>query len=496
MINRSNFIIAILTVWPFISKAEEVKLYLEDIPVSVEVTKLSTTYEAVISNHIVEGLFKISDGYRVEKDLVKEATWSKSQRELTVVIKEKKFSNGVSLTSDIVIQSLNKCVLSPRNKTSLALSKVEGYKDVLGSRSKKLRGLQKINDTVFKIRLSEAAPLLIDELAMGTCNIWLGEKDDLLNGAVGTGPYKLESHSKAEIKLVRTSKAEGSSEMPSRITFTDKSSFLNNRNSYNLIISDQEKAPEGFITYEMSQLMSEHFVLNNSIKPFNNKKVRELIFDSIDYKSAHENFSVSEQRAQKGLVPFGAVGFVQRKLEKVELGIVRKKFKALGYDEKNKLKFTLTLRDTGEGKSEVQFWKKVFSKLPVDIQFNFVPTRDLFNQSVNINFQAMRVRKSAGAVDPFRLLSSYHSQSPWNTAHANSPICDKLITGAIEVQDRDKRYENYAMADNCLIQQEKVLVPLFTVNPKFVHLKKGWELTRKNRFLLYPHRVYEWVKSK
>lgn len=495
--NKWIFILCVLSSQNMqaLDKYNSVKIYLELIPKSVEVTKLSTIYSATISRHITESLFVISRGYEVKPELASKHWWDKDFKNLTIVLKDTSFSNGVKLNADHVISSLSRCIKSPANKASLALSKVIGYNKVMENKSKYLEGLVKINENILKIKLEEAAPLLIDELAMGTCNIWYGKNDDLFRGAIGTGPYTVEKYSDKEVILSKRLDIAEYLESPKRIIITDLKTYERDKETYDLHIKKELKKIKGFKSYVRSALASEHLVLNNTMPPYNDINNRRLIEAAIDYKAVRKFFKISPKRMQKGLISYGVRGYKSRELLDRNHEKIKLIFGKFGYNSSNKLPLYLHIRNTKGGRSELYLWQEMFKNYPIDFKIVFVEANQLFNQKMNKKFMAMRVGKAAGAIDPFRLFASYHSSSTWNTAHSKQKGCDVLIENGLKIIDRDSRYNIYEKIDNCLIDENHILIPLFTREPSYVYIRNHWKLKEKNRFLIYPHQVYKWMRS-
>ena len=320
---------------------------------------------------------------------------------------------------------------------------------------------------------------------------------DLLKGAVGSGPYRIRSVTQSEITLERTPLYYTTTNGPDVGVFRktdDFGNFERLKSWVTLAALEYQPQPEpSFSHIEFSELGTHQLIFNNSRSPFNDVKVRRAVALSIDYSTLSQSLKWSKDTLQAGLVPLGMAGFQKRNIEgrPAQLEKAKKFLMQAGFSERHPLKFTITLSRLATYSKEADLWPRLFSGVPIQVNVDLVDHAERNMLQDQGEFQAMRITKFAGSVESHRVLSSYLSGSTYNPTRSQAPVCDRLTALAISTADRDARLTIYAKADHCLIDRA-ILVPLASIQPGYVVLRKPWQLTRTNRYLLYPYWISEW----
>lgn len=478
------------------AKTDSVTVPIPSIPSSVEMAVLPTLYAGQVASLVTEGLFGTGDGFEIQPVVAESSKWSDDRKTLLIKLRKKSFGDGTPVTPKDVIGSLKNCVLASRTSHISAFQLIEGYKELSTGKTDKLTGLLEVPSNELAVRLTAPAPLLLDELTQRNCSILKPDPSggtDLLKGAQGTGPYRLL---KAEKNSISFELRDASLKVPKQVTFKrfeGEETFDKMSGWADVMILPEAptKHPE-FNRYDCWDRFSQQLIFNNSSSPFNNKEARKAVASAINYKRLQAALGWPDSHLQEGLIPFGMRGFRQRKSLKPETSRTNSVLGKLGYSARKPLVFEILVRDTPEGRREAAVWESMFEGAWLSPKVVILPLDELFKRTKEGAFQAARIGKDPASTEPYRLFSSYTSESAWNNAHVRLKTYDMLIDRTFEEANSDRRYKLYGEADRYLVDEEAALVPLATVKPKTVLVRKPWGLRRKNRYLVYPHRTYEW----
>ena len=346
------------------------------------------------------------------------------------------------------------------------------------------------------IKTTGFAPLIKENLASIACSIVKpiqGHSNDLLDGAVSTGPYILVRKSDRQIELKKRSGTG-----PEKVIFEATNHFgdfqkLKDKMSLILVDFDPGKTP-GFTKHVNSMLGNWQLSFNNEKGKFSNLELRKAITYGINFKHLKEKLDWSEDRLQGGLFPFGMRGFMRRTFDDKNKSKASKILASLGYSQKNPLKFTI-LMAKGHGSEKAKpIWGEVFGDLPIVSRIELVDQTELVRRRDAGDFEALYHGKAAGSHDPHIILASYLSSSRFNTPRIKNKSCDSKIRHALSEHDHDLRWAHYKDAEKCLLGTY-FIVPLATVNSGFALVKSPWRLSRKNQYLLHPYYANEWVRE-
>lgn len=248
--------------------------------------------------------------------------------------------------------------------------------------------------------------------------------------------------------------------------------------------------PPEFNQFEYARLGFYQLVLNNSRPPFNSEKVRKAIELGLDFDALAKGVGWKPEYLQAGFFPYGMRGFRQRAQGR-NVAEANKLLASAGYSAANPLKFTITMAKAKTSEHEATIWPHVFEGAWIKPVVELVDQNVLVDRRNAATFDALRIYKVPGSVDGDRLLSSYLTNSQYNTPRSVTRDCDKLIKAALQVVDVDERYHEYEKADACLMGHT-ILIPLASFQPGLALVRKPWALMRKNRYNLRPYDVQMW----
>ena len=479
-----------------------VYLPVRSIPHQLVPGKLLYATDAHIFRQVTIGLFGVGDGFRIDQHLAKEVSWSNSGRVLRITLGEHYMSDGSPITASDVIASLKRCFSNESRSFVVAENSVEGLTEYIEGKADKISGLKEIDHKTIEITLKKRTPLLLDELSRAECNIIKASKNgslDIVKGAITSGPYKFEAIDGSDLILTKNPHYRLPMDGPDKVVFRetpDVGDFEKIKSWATMaIVSSQQKAPNGFRGYFFSDLGTIKLILNHSRKPFADLAVRKALSQAIDYAAWANSVSVPLDRIQAGLIPLGMLGFTRRDASQIEKNRAEalRTFKKLGYTAKNPLRFRISYTSPSVMESEIKAWHDALRDMPVKVEFEFIGPRDIRARMQNSDFEALRVTKYPGSVEPHRLLTTYLTNSSHNLSKLRDKKCDDIIKAAVEVEELTHRYQAYQNADRCLMELV-VAIPLVSLPPSTVMLKNPWRLKRSNQYLLFPYWASEWTK--
>ncbi len=479
-------------------------LPLRALPQSLAPDTLKYATDNFIFRQVTSGLYVIGEGFQVNPHLVDQATWDSKRRKLSLSIRTAKWSDGTDVQLRDVVDALERCVKSSKKTLLSSVTSIDGFEEFMTGKSKKLSGIVSTGERGIDIHVKMDAPLLVDDLAQAECHLIKpgpGGTLDLSQGAIGVGPYRFGGISGDEVKLTRNPyyflKNDGPDTVILRKTphFGDFDQLKTWVTMTTTEMTPKTTDPE-FTKIDASELGSHQLIFNHSKPPFDRIELRRAVALALDIETWAKHVEISAERIQGGLVPFGMRGFEKRDLRQrpKELSEARALLTKLGYNQKNPFRFSIHFSKLTNFEKEVEVWKHVFGDLPILPEFKLVAHSDIISLQNKGEYEAMRVYKYPGSTESHRLLASYLSGSDYNPTRSVAPKCDKLTRSSFSEMDREKRFKLYQKADACLMSHQ-ILVPLASLNPGYVMLRKPWKLKRTNRYLLYPYWTSEWSKQ-
>ncbi|MCY4643939.1 MAG: ABC transporter substrate-binding protein [Bacteriovoracales bacterium] len=477
---------------------QTVVLPLKAIPSDLRLDRLIQVDQIRVARLLSGNLFEVGENLQLEGKLAKNSYWEKGGKKLYIELGEATFSDGSPMNVDSVIHSLSDCIKSGPKNTTSAFSKIEGYRDFILGKSKRLKGLLKEGKNKMSLQTTHFAPLMKENLSAVSCSIIKPLKkgsNDLLSGAIGTGPYTIE---KKTPKMLVLRKRFGRG--PSRVKFISTNHYGNFdklKSKVDLILVDSNIGDKkGFNKHKNSRLAYWQLSFNNENEPFNNLNLRKALSLGLDYKFLAERMGHETANLQEGLFPLGMRGFRPRREKPGNLEKANQILAQMGYRKEKPLKFSILLSKRKGVENSSRIWKKAFKGLSsIEISVELVEHRELIKRRREGKFDLLFHGKDTGSHDPHILLASYLSNSHFNTPRIKNRMCDRLIEKSLEIYDRGQRWDSYKKAENCLLNAY-FIIPLATLNSGYALVKRPWKIARKNQYLLKPYDVDKWVKER
>lgn len=473
---------------------ERVILPLSTVPRSIAVDDMRQMGEGLVADPLIDTLFEMGEGFQITPVLAKSVSWKKGGTVIEIALNRATFSDGSAVTADDVLRTLRRCIKRTGRDELSPLQSIVGYDDFAAGRAADLKGLAKVSDLGLRIEMTRPAPLLPDALTTDACDVVKGETTDLLAGALGTGPYKVESVTEKGIVLRRRADRPGSPEIIEYRGTEDWGDFDKLKGWATMVVTkrDPGDAP-GFRKVEYSPLGNHLLLFNNSKPPFDDPKVREAVSLAADFDAMAADFGWRKDRLQAGLFPFGMRGFKPRRAKR-DLAKAASILRAAGFTEARPLKFAILVSRTDVRPAEAAAWSRAFSGAPIAAAVQTVSPQEMGTRRTSGDFEAARVVTGPGSYDGYKTLIRYLSGSEDNVPRASAPDCDALTLKALALTDIDARSAQYGKADDCLMSHH-VLLPLASLEPRYALIRKPWSFARTSRYNLYPYSVSLWKRD-
>jgi oligopeptide transport system substrate-binding protein len=498
------FVIAALSLLPLRGFAEEpVYLPLRIVPEKLEPNHLVFAIDNYVFRQITEGLFSIGDGFRIDPKLAASSVWSADGKTLTVKLRDAKLSDGSPVTAALAADAISRCLRESDKTQLIAIQAISGYEEFVKGTARYPKGLKINGDKTIEIHLDRQSPLLIDELGQPECYIVKPAPNgslDVLHGAIGAGPYVFHKRTDNEVTLKKNPGYYGTFGGPQTAVYrkTDAFGKFGELKSWVTMTTSETEPPSdsAFEKIETSELGTYQLILNNSKAPFNKANIRKAVALGADYFQLSEEMHWGAERLQAGLIPFGMPGFRHRTREGFDENrkTAAELLKKAGYTDADPLKFQIVLPESDLAKLEAVAWSKVFHGLPVQPSVQLISFQDYVSRLTSYDFQSLRVTKYPGSVEPHRMLAFFLSTSKYNLTRSKLPECDAITKSSLQSVNREERFKVYAQAEDCLLKNA-VLLPLSSMTPTYVMMRKPWKMRRTNRYLLYPYWISEWYRG-
>lgn len=441
------------------------------------------TYGGVVVRQIVEGLVQYSDDHMVIPCLAEH--WESSRNNLQWVFYLKKgvrFHNGRELTAEDFVYSFTR-LLHPKTDTWVAtqLLKVEGASEYREGKADSVEGLKAIDRYTLQIRLSEPFSSFIFVLSMTNFSVVpqeeleRSEKDFALH-PVGTGPFRFVHWKPNEAIELRANEDyhEGK-------PYLDRLIFkIFPTSSRQKMLAEFEKGKledSLFPEEERSRLLTQvpyqvlsrssksirFLVMNNSMEPFNDKRVRQALNYAIDKEALSAQVGKGGLAPATTLIPPGMAGYNPNKSN-------------YPYSPK-KAQELLTEAGFPDGKGlpVIQIWSfdqsklalaenkaiaQYFEKIGVKGDFHYLDDWPKFLKMVlEGEIPAFKVNWSPDIPDPDNVIHSlFYSQSSSNVAFYHNPEVDELIKRAQMETDYNRRISLYSTIQRKVMEDSPVVL--------------------------------------
>lgn len=185
--------------------------------------------------------------------------------------------------------------------------------------------------------------------------------------------------------------------------------------------------------------------LNNSFKPFQNKKVRQAIWQAIDMDRIIESLSLPKaEKLYTHMSPY-LKEFYENSVEKKNYPYNPEKAKELlkeaGYPNLN---FTLTTISENTFENDLAlFIKEDLSKINVNVEINPIPWGQYLPEVYKGHKYEAALLRVAGYPDPQRVLQRYETNYSSNMGNYSNEQVDSLLMEATKTYDNQRKIQIY-----------------------------------------------------
>ena len=237
-----------------------------------------------------------------------------------------------------------------------------------------------------------------------------------------------------------------------------------------------EKNPELTIG---AQVGIYYYNLNNTLKPFNNVKVRKGMSMTLDRQTIVDKITQGGQIAAEGAVPVGLIdetGAEYRETvgNQIEYNVEEgKKLFAEGLAEEGmtveqfNAAGNVLLYNTSEAHKKIaqaaqEMWR---TSLGIEIGLENVEFQVKLDREKAGDYQISRAGWIGDYMDPMTVLDLWLTESSFNDANFSNAKYDELIKGAKATADQNIRFNNMREAEAILMEQMPIIPVYFYTQP-------------------------------
>lgn len=452
-------------------------------PVTLDPAKMTDIYEVVVTQQIVEGLVQYSDNLMVIPCLAE--SWKSSRDNLRWVFYLKKgtrFHNGREVTAGDFVYTFTR-ILHPDTESRAAslLSRIQGASEFREGKADRVEGLKALDRYTLEIQLSESFPSFIAVLAMVNFGVVPSEEVELLGDdfgfhPVGTGPFRFEHWEQNKEIVLKANKDyhEGRPYLDqvffkifpggsTELMFYEFEKGNLEDSHFPVEIRERVLTEKKYLFLRRPSLTIRFFVMNNSVEPFTNKRVRQAFNYAIDKEAVTREVGRGRLIPATGLIPQGMAGYQPDDTNyPYSPEKARELLNEAGFPE-------------GKGLPVIQFWssiksrgplaedeeiKKYLSTVGVKVEFNYLTDWPAFKKMLEKGEAPIfKYSWEADVPDPDNILSSlFHSKSPTNRSFYRNPDVDALIKKAQNESDYSMRISLYSDIEDMIMEDAPVIL--------------------------------------
>lgn len=445
----------------------------------------------VVSKSIYEGLFTYDKDLKPVPELAESYEVSPDSRVYTIKLKTGvKFHNGEDFNADAVKANFDR-FLDPKSRLSrLSAFQMVDHVEVVDPST--VRFVLKRPMASFVTRLASTTPQMI-------CPQFVkqyGQNKQLATRACGTGPYMFESYSPTDgLHVVKNPnyrvqglpKLDGIHWIPVIENATRAAMLRSGEAQYVTPMPVEQiamlKDEKGLEIQTVPGLMSRYISINNSVKPFTDKRVREAINYAINKealcKVAYSGYAVP----MEGIIPAGLPAHFKMGPWPYDPKKARELLKEAGYPNGFETTLWSGYSNTTASKA-VQFIQQQLAQVGIKVKTKLlepgVRTSDVYSvkDPKDAKVRLLYIGWSDSTMDPDQtirpILDSREAPPRFmNAAYYNNPKLDKLLDEAAVEVDATKRQALYNEAQKLVWEDAPWGFLLYEVNTAGanVHLK-------------------------
>ncbi len=490
----------------------EFRINLSTEPPTMDPAQAQDQVSATVINGVYEGLTRMNEKGEVLPAVAKEWKISEDGKKYTFTIREDaKWSNGDPVTANDFEFSWKR-VLDPQLKP-----KVSAYAYLLyylvggeayntGGGSADAVGVKAVDKQTLEVNINAPTPYFLSLLSFQTYYpVHQSVKDNEAFAAsastmITNGPFKLtewkknvsmtltpndQYYEKAQIKL-------------SKVHFTmvnDSGSELNMYqtgqldyagNPTGLLPTDQlttlkESNPNEFNNKGIASLY--YFLVNTTVKPFHNEKIRKALSMSVSRKDLTEKVTLGGQLPAYGLVPPGIKGVKEEFRTEVSDNYFQedyaeaKKLLAeglaeLGLKEMPAFRISYNTNDLHQKVAEAiaEMWRV---NLGIKAEISNQEWGVFLESRNSLNYEVARGGWGADYNDPISFIDLFTTKSGNNNTGYSSKEYDALVEKVYSTGDTETRMKTMAEAEKLIIDTRPI-IPLFYYSTVYM-IKPGFK---------------------
>lgn len=239
-----------------------------------------------------------------------------------------------------------------------------------------------------------------------------------------------------------------------------------------------------------------YYNLNNTVKPFNNKKVRKALSMALERQTLVEHVAQGGQQPAFSIVPPGILdveGDYQKNtgaLFKEDVEEAKKLLtEGLAEEGMDKMPAFSLVYNTQEGHKKLaeavqEMWRK---NLEVDVTLENVEFQVKIDREKAGDYQISRAGWSGDYVDPMTFIDLWVTDGSHNDANWSNVEYDKLVEIAKSTMDKKKRMDAMHKAEEILMDEMPIIPIYFYTKPFAVKPHVKGIYTPINR---YPQFIY------
>ncbi len=356
-----------------------------------------------------------------------------------------KFHNGKNITPEDVKYSFER------------VSGINTGKAIVGEWNKKLESINILKDNTIEINIDEAQKSSSDIYNIADVSIIPANipENQLEKNPIGAGPYKFVEYIPGQ-KIVLESfedyylGAPEVKEVEFKIYKEGAGRLLSFKNGeidflpLNLeSLKEIKKDPNIEIVSSLGNDVNVLY-LNNSFKPFQDKKVRQAIWQAIDMDRVVENLALPKaEKLYTHMSPY-LKDIYENSVEKsypYNPEKAKELLKEAGYSNLN---FTLTTISENTFENDLAlFIKEDLSKVGVEVKINPIPWGQYLPEVYRGHKYEAALLRVAGYPDPQRILQRYETNYSSNMGNYSNKEVDNLLKEATQTYDSKRKIEIY-----------------------------------------------------
>ncbi len=439
---------------------------------------------------VYDPLIQVGHEYSFKPAICKSWTMNSEGKLFECVIREGvKFHNGKDLTIDDVVFSLN-YILASGGFDLEDFKNIKGINEYWSGRNPSISGIYAIGKDRLVIELNEKSPSFVFALASPRIVVLpkdlLGQREGVFFvKPVGSGPFIVEQHDSNKIVLVsnkdyyRGRPYLDGIEIRAMDGLEALAAFRAGQ-IYDLRFYDF--SPDDVKGVDMAKLIptirNSSVILypNNSMPPFNDRKMRRLLFSLVDKGNTLNSCGIS-QFALKSLLPRGISGH-EKVLQDDSYGFlggleIAGSLKKTGY-KFQPVNIYYSGKNSGKDSSNDCIGKKTNENFErVDIPWKMVSTTS--DNMVKIFFEGKMHGDIEGVYakneDAYSILRYFMSDNPENVAKINDKAVDEMLKDAANADNAYDKIETYKKIVRRILDEEYVY-PLYEKNDVSIFNKR------------------------